>query len=118
MNNEEQLHYIEISMENAKKAMELGQCLERLHSNPDFKRVILEDFFKEESVRAVMLQSDPNMYDPEKQTALKNIMISICGLYQYFAKVYRLADSSSRAITDAETTREELLNEALTSDEI
>jgi len=116
--NEQQLHQIEISLENAKKAIELGDSLERLHKNPDFKRIILDDFFKEEASRAVMLKSDPNMLGEEQQVTVDNIITSIGGLYQYFAKVYRLADMSVRALEANQQTREELLEEGLTEDEL
>jgi len=116
--NEQQLHQVEISLQNATKAIELGDALERLHKNSDFKKVILEDFFKEEASRAVMLKSDSNMLGEEQQITVDNIITSIGGLYQYFAKIYRIADMSIRALEANQQTREELLKEGLTEDEL
>lgn len=110
---EQQLSNIQISIENAKKAIELAQALQRLHENPDFKAVILEDFFHEEAHRAVLLKADQAMAPPEKQKAVDDVITSIGGLYNYFGKVYRMAEMSQRAMEADQQTREELLEEQL-----
>jgi len=113
MKSEEQLNRIQISIENAKKAIELAQALQRLHDNPDFKAVILEDYFHEEAHRAVLLKSDGSMTEPEKQKTVDNVITSIGGLYNYFGKVYRMAEMSARAIEADQQTRQEILEEQL-----
>jgi len=118
MNPEEQLHKIEISLENAKKAIEIANALQRLHANPDFKTVILEDFFKGEASRSVMLKSDPSMASIEKQKNVDDIITSIGGLYNYFGKVYRLGDMSIRALEADQNTKEEILEEQLGENEL
>ena len=110
---EENLGRIQISIENAKKAIDLAQALHRLHDNPDFKAVILDDYFHEEAHRAVLLKADQSMAPPEKQKAVDDVITSIGGLYNYFGKVYRLAEMSERALRADQETREELLEEQL-----
>ena len=113
MNSEQQLQHIEISLENAKKAIDLATALQRLHENPDFKTVILDDFFKEEASHSVLLKSDASMSTDEKQKSVDIIITSIGGLYQYFGKVYRLGDMAIKAIAADQSTREEILEEQL-----
>ena len=118
MNSEEQLHKIEISLENAKKAIEVANALQRLHENPDFKRVILQDYLKDEASRSVMLKADPSMATVEKQKNVDDIITSIGGLYNYFGKVYRLGDMSIRALEADQNTKEEILEEQLGVNEL
>lgn len=118
MNPEEQLNKIEISLENAKKAIDLANALQRLHENPDFKTVILQDYFVDESSRAVRLKSDPEMATVEKQKNVDDIIISIGGLFRYFGKIYRLGDMSIRALEADQNTREEILEEQLGDGEL
>jgi len=118
MNNEQQLHQIEITLAKAKERLALADALERLHQNPDFKAVILEEFFKEEASRAVMLKSDPNMFQTDQQKIVDNIIIGVGSLFQYFGKVYALADQAARAMEADQDTREELLQEGLVEEEL
>ena len=118
MNPEEQLHKIEISLDNAKKAIELANALQRLHDNPDFKLLILEDYLKAEASRSVMLKSDPSMATPEKQKNVDDIITSIGGLYNYFGKVYRIGEMSVRALEADQNTKEEILEEQLGENEL
>jgi hypothetical protein len=111
--NEQHLQKIEISIEAAKKSIDLAKALQRLHDNPDFKSVILEDYFHEEAHRAVMLKADPEMALPEKQKAVEDVITGIGGLYNYFGKIYRMAEMSSRAMEADQQTREEILEEQL-----
>ena len=108
-----QLKQVEVSMENAKKAIDLAQALKRLHDNPDFQVVILEDYFHEEAHRAVLLKADQAMMTPEKQQMIDDVITSIGGLYNYFGKIYRMADMSARALEADQDTHQELLEEEM-----
>jgi hypothetical protein len=118
MNPDQQLHKIEISLENAKKAIELANCLQRLHNNPDFQTVVLQDFFVDEASRAVLLLSDPSMQIAEKQQDVHNIIIGIGSLHRYFGKIYRLGEMSVRALEADQNTKEEILEEQLGMNEL
>lgn len=119
MNQTEQsINAIEISMDNARKAIELAKALQRLHDNADFKAVILQDYFHEEAHRAVMLKSDPEMFTEEKQKAVDDVVTSIGGLYNYFGKIYRMADMALRSLEADQETHGELLQEQLSDNEL
>jgi hypothetical protein len=117
-NLEQNINRIEISMDNARKAIDLAKALKRLHENEDFKAVILQDFFVEEAHRAVLLKADAEMKTPEKQKAVDDVITTIGGLYNYFGKIYRLADMSTRALEADQATHGEMLQEQLSENEL
>jgi len=114
MSNEhqQQIQQIEMSIEQANKRIEEGHALERLHSNADFKKIILDGYFLNEASRTVLLKADPNMQSKEAQKDCDNIIISIGMLRQYFAKLFTLANMAEQAIEADKEAREEILAEA------
>lgn len=52
---------LELSIEEAKKLVDLGAACQRLATNADFKKIILEGYFVEEAARLALLSSDPNL---------------------------------------------------------
>lgn len=104
---------IELNIKEAKKLVDLGKSLDRLHSNRDFKRVIGEGFFKDEAVRLVHLKSDPAMQDADHQEAVTKQMDAIGGLVHYFRMVQHQSMLAAKAIEADEETRDELMAEEL-----
>lgn len=104
---------IERNIQDAKKMVELGDALERLRSNRDFKKVILDGFFEKEAIRLVHLKSDPSMQTPEKQAAILREMDGIGALSSYLSTVQYYAAQGRKAIVDGEAMREEIAAEGL-----
>lgn len=113
----EQLSQIEKDIKTSTEVVDFGNALERLRSNRDFKRVVLEGYFKDEAVRLVHLLSDPAMQTPEKQASIHTQMMGIGQMSQYFNTVFFRARQAGKYIADAEEMREELIAEEATSDE-
>jgi len=114
MNEQEQnLEQIELSIDAANKNIDMYRTMERLHNNADFKKLIVEGFFKEEASRVVALKADPNIQGENEQKQIDNIIISIGGLRQYFNTIYQLGKMSERAVKEDAQTREEILQEQL-----
>ena len=107
----EQLQAIENNIKQSQKIADLGASLERLRSNRDFKRVILEGYFEEEAIRLVHLKADANMQTPESQQAITQQMDSIGSLSQYFRTLDLRASMAGKAIASDEAMRDELLAE-------
>ena len=105
---EGQIHEIEMSNENAKKLVQMGAALQRLTNNRDFKKVVLEGFFKEEPVRLTELLAGPSQQSPEAQAELLGQLKAISGLNQYFVKVQMVANMSQDAITSNEEVLEQI----------
>ena len=103
---------IEISIEVAKKAIAKGEALERLFKNPDFKKIIMEDYFEKEPARLVGLLTDSEMQDESNQTGLKNDMIGVSVLRKHFIVIQRIANQMTNAVAQSEAELDSLRNES------
>ena len=111
--NDEHLQQIELSIEQAQSYIDKADALTRLHKNQDFKKVIVDGFFKEEASRAVLLKGDPNIQGAEEQRQINNTIDAIGGLYNYFRNVFYMGDQSSRSLEEDKETRAAILQEQL-----
>lgn len=102
---------IEANIKEARKIVDLGESLERLRSNRDFKKVIVEGYFEQEAIRLVHLKADPSMQSAESQKSIVSQMDAIGSLHQYFTAVYQKASLARKAIAADEETRDEILAE-------
>jgi len=111
MNREELLAEIDLNIQEAKKVVEVGDSLERLRNNRDFKKVIQEGYFRDEAVRLVHLKSDPNFQTPERQQSILLQIDAIGSLDQYFRTLIHTAELAKKAVDAGEEAREEILAE-------
>jgi len=110
---EEQLHQVEISVDQAKQSIKFAEALERLHSNKDFKEVILEGYFRDEASRLVLLKSDPEMQDKARQRDVMNAITAVGGLFGYFNKVFTFGTIAKRTLKEDEDTKQAILQEQM-----
>lgn len=111
MSIEEQIEQIDISMEHAKTNINMMDALNKLTTNKDFKKVILEGYFKDEASRLVLLKADNSMQGEQEQTTIDKSIIAVGYLRQYFSTIMQIGSMAERALKDDEITREELLTE-------
>lgn len=104
---------IEENIKQARKFVEAGEALERLKSNRDFKKVVLEGYFEKEAIRLVHLKSDQSFQSPEMQASILAQIDAIGAVSQYFSTVLHKASIARKAIASDEETREEILEEEL-----
>lgn len=107
------LNQVEQSIIHHKKLVELGDALERLKSNRDFRKLILEGYFEKEAIRLVHFKASPQAQSDEMQKAVELQMNAIGALSQYFNTIRVQADMARKSIEQDEATREELLAEGL-----
>ena len=105
------LKQVENSIKQATGHLEFGIAIERLRTNRDFKKVIVEGYFEQEAIRLVHLKADPNMQSAAHQEAILKQMDSIGALNQYFQTKSHLAAMASKSIDSDEELLDELLNE-------
>jgi hypothetical protein len=110
---EQNLHEIEIHVDELKKIVSQAEALQRLHNNADFKQVILSGYFEKESQRSVMLKSDINFQGADNQKQIDDIITGIGMLGQYFHKIFTLGEQASRDLVEDQQTHGELLQEQL-----
>lgn len=115
MNNSSMIKEIEMNIKQAQCLVDMGNSLERLRSNKDFKAVIIDGYLNKEAVRLVHLKSDVSMQTAERQASIVKQMDSIGQLNQFFDTVYHQASLAGKAIASDEEARDELLSEDLSN---
>lgn len=78
MNNTQE---IEISVEQAQKAVNVKEAIHRLLDNSDFKLVIMEGYLEEEPVRLTKLLGDPSIRNSPKQLDAVTAELTAIGLF-------------------------------------
>ena len=106
-----ELHLLEQSIQQSRKLVELGDSLDRLMSNRDFKKLILTGYFEQEAIRLVHLKADPNMQTEESQKAVIAQMDAIGTFNGYLQGIGQRAAMAARSLPADEETRDELLAE-------
>lgn len=102
---------IEINIEQAKEAIELFDCLNRLRENNDFKKLIEEGYFKDEACRLVLIRGEDSMKEV-KDDILRDID-GIASFHAYLRQVYASGFRAKDAMAEMEATRDEIAQEEL-----
>jgi hypothetical protein len=111
MNNEQQLAALDRQEKGAKKRVELGNALDRLRSNRDFNKLIVDGYLRDEAVRLVHLKASPDMQTAEHQAAITRDIDAIGTLNEFFNNTAALARMSNKELGDVEAMRAEILAE-------
>lgn len=106
-----QRNAIEANIKEARKLVELGDALERLKANKDFRAVIMTGYFEQEAIRLVQAKSNPGFQSPEMQKSIITQMDSIGNLNLYFQTVAQQAAMSRKNIEIDESMLEEIAAE-------
>jgi hypothetical protein len=105
------VHSIEENIRNAKEIVDLGNALERLVGNRDFRALIKDGYMAKEAIRLVHLRADPAFQTPERQAAVLAQIDAIGQLGSYFQTVKHNAQIAVKSIESDEATRDEILAE-------
>lgn len=111
MSNENEIAAIEQNINQAKEAQELGNALQRLFKNADFRKVIKDGYFTDEAVRLVHLRGDPSFKAPDRQALILAQIDAISNLNQYFLTVQQLAGMADKDIEQGNAVLDELREE-------
>lgn len=109
--SQEQIHQVEVSIEQARKAVAMSDALRRLRDNKDFKMIIEEGYFKDEASRLVLVKADVNMQAEEHQREIDNQISAIGYLFSHFKTLFAIGTAAKNSIAADEQTLEELYNE-------
>lgn len=85
------------------------EAIRRLTDNPDFKKVIRQDYFVDETARLAMLAGDPNMNAAQKEDALAMALAS-GHLKRYLSAKLNMAANARSSIVEANNLISELQN--------
>ena len=101
---------IENRIRSSKELVDFSKSVERLNTNRDFKKVILEGYFEKEAIRLVRVKAEPAMQNPASQAHIISAMDAIGNLYQYLMDATRTGDLALKDIADNEEVRDEILS--------
>jgi len=111
MSTEEELQQLESDMEDAKHFIDIKDCTIKLFKNKEFKKVVLDYYFKEEAARLVMAKSS-NLNEEQKKM-IDSMMYGIGALSNFFDSVLTRGTQAEQAFKDDELARTEMLQEDL-----
>lgn len=94
-----------------KAKLQLGEALDRLLHNRDFKEVILEGYLREEAIRLVHLKAHQDHQSPEKQAAIASKLDAVGHFHQFISRVQSETATAVKDLHDAEQAREDFLSE-------
>ena len=69
---------------------DMQEALERLHNNEDFKKVILEGYFKDRAVNGVSMLASGNVVDNGLRPQVMEDLVAISRLQDYFITINNL----------------------------
>ena len=113
MSNEGEVHQVEISIEQARSSIALGDALDRLGNNADFKLVFLDNYLREEPIRLTRLKAAPAMRGEEQQKAIIKSIDGIGEIIQHLGMVEAQAEMARNALEADEATLQELYSEGI-----
>jgi hypothetical protein len=102
---------IQVDIEQAREVVAESEALNRLFKNTDFKKLILEGYFKDEAARLVELKAAPQMQGEAQQKMLLAAIDSIGGLQQHFNKIWVMGEQAEQAIEQSQIELNELTEE-------
>jgi hypothetical protein len=107
----DQLQEIEQEIKESQQVVDLANSFDRLTSNRDFRKIILEGYFKDEAIRLVHLKADPAMQTAVHQANIIKDIDAIGSLSGYFRTLVQKGNLAKKSIASAEEARDELVNE-------
>ena len=111
MSTEEELNQLDVNMAEAKHFIDIKNSTLKLFKNREFKKVVLDYYFKEEAARLVMAKSSSLTEDQKK--LIDNMIYGIGALSNFFDSVLTRGMQSEQAYHDDENARTEILQEDL-----
>jgi hypothetical protein len=104
------IEQIELSLNDAKELVARRDSILKLRTNRDFRKIILDGYFKDEAVRLTSLTAAPGFEKHRDDVFLSIQAISL--LQQYLQTVLQLGDTAAKNIEDYNAELELLRAEA------
>ena len=84
----------------------LKQALDRLETNPDFKKVILEGYFRDKAVNGVSLLATDYVRKNGLRAEIMENLVAISNLQDYFLTIKKMGTEPEDDDTEDESTEE------------
>lgn len=108
----ETIEALDRNIKQSQATVELGAAVDRLRSNKDFKKIVVEGYFEKEAIRLVHLKADPAMQSAASQQSIVQQMDAIGAFSQFLDMALRHADQARKQIDADEAFRDELITGA------
>lgn len=115
--HERDIQEVEISIEQARAFIAIGDAIERLEKNPDFIKVVEQNYFTHEAARAVSLIAHPAQQRPEAQAALASYLRGISEFQQYLITTKTQVQQFRMNLAENEELLDDLRNEGQNGEE-
>lgn len=100
-----EIEKIEISIEEAKRHIQLRDDALRLADNKDFRNIVLEGYFKNEAARLTGLIGDPEF---KEQEAILADLGAIASFQRYMRRLVRTGEMMEKEVFDHEQALEDI----------
>ncbi len=91
---------IEVSIQTAKKMVAKKDLFLALQQNPNFKKLIEDEYFTQEASRLVLYKATPGAQDPKEQYNIDMRINAIGFLQQFFISIVALGNMSEKKIRE------------------
>lgn len=102
------LQEIEVTIEEAKEAVELAEALEKLERSAAFKKLILKKYIADKPKTLTALFASP---DERQRKAAELGMTGVAQLEMFFHQVHMQGQHAKNALEQLEQTKQDLVNE-------
>lgn len=102
-----QIEEIELSIEAAKEMVERGRMADKLATYPEFRKLVLDGYFRDEAARLAHLSSDPNLPEDIRNHVLRD-MQGVGAFKRFLMTIRQLGEMAAREIDEAGQALEEL----------
>lgn len=101
---------IELSIEQARRMVKLGQMAQNLAVNKDFKELVIDGYFRDEAARMTHLYADPNISEEIRAHVHRDI-VGPGAFKRYLSGIVQMGNAAAREILEAEETLVEVRQE-------
>lgn len=108
MGNADQ-YQIDVTIEQCKAQIELGNALERMLQSPDFNLVVRTGYFRDEPARLALLLADPACESPDSQSRILRDLHATGSLHTYLNGLKHKASIAERTLAEHQELEAEQL---------
>lgn len=104
---EQEIQALEMSIKEAEGLVEMADAVKRLEANPDFLKVIGEQFLRVEAIRMLDMSNDPRM-PADNRKCLERDIHAPAALKRFLEATIRAGMAARSAIEEAQENLDEL----------
>jgi predicted polyphosphate/ATP-dependent NAD kinase len=104
----DELRQVDLRIEDLKKAIELGEAVERLHENEDFITLVIDGYMEEEAERIFGVLTTPTALKRDQLENMMDKLGSIRDFKAFIGKCLQDADMAPDALAEEEKYRKEV----------